>query len=333
MRISVVLMCAAVVAGCAKRTALAPVAAPPQPAVRAAMQRQTRKAVIAGEGNQQVKILRQRLALAPEANDLRVQLAERYDASGFPDVALELIRQARAREPRSRAFLLMEVGLLRKLELPGQAAESIAAFVASGGPSDGGLQAWLGITSDEAGNLAAGEQAHRAALVSSPDEDRLHNNLGYNLLLQRRYEEASVEFQAALRLNQRSETARGNLARVMAARSENQDPVGAVAHWTLAAEPAAAHSNLAAAYIDQGQYEKARDEIAVALRYRRDYWPALRNLELVAELDGRPAELPTQSHESYWHRFTASCKRVFVNTQEEVPGRSKSSRPNTRASR
>ena len=98
-------------------------------------------------------------------------------------------------------------------------------------------------------------------------------------------------------------------------------------------EPAAAHSNMAAAYIELGQYQKAREELAIALRYRREFWPALRNLELVAELDGRPAELQAQESQSYWRRFTATCKRIFVETQEEVPGRPKSSKPNTRASR
>jgi Flp pilus assembly protein TadD len=330
MRFSAVLLVAAILTGCAKHAALAPTAAPPQPAVRSAMERQTRNAVIAGEGDQQVKILRQRLALAPDANDVRVQLAERYEASGFPDVALEHIRMARAREPQRRDLLLMEVGLLRKLELPGEAAASISAFLEKQSAPDSGLQAWLGITSDEAGKLPAGERAHRAALALSPDEDSLHNNLGYNLMLQRRYDEAAAEFGAALRLNQRSDTARGNLARVLAVRAGNQDPTGAVAHWTMAMEPAAAHSNLAGVYIEQGQYQKAREELAVALRYRRDYWPALRNLELVAELDGHPAELPSQSSESRWSRFTAACKRVFVQTEEEVPGRPKS---NTRASR
>lgn len=333
MRFTVVLLFAGILAGCAKHTALAPVAKPPQPAVRDAMQRQTRNAVIAGEGDQQVKILRQRLAIAPDANDVRVQLAERYDASGFPDVALEHIRQARTREPLNRDLLLMEVGLLRKMELPAQAAESIGNYFARNGVPDSGLQAWLGITTDEAGDLPAGERAHRAAVALSPNEDSLHNNLGYNLMLQQRHEEAATEFGTALRLNQRSDTARSNLARVMADRTEGQDATGAVAHWSMTVEPAAAHSNLAAAYIEQGQYPKAREEIAIALRYRRDYLPALRNLELVAELDGRPAELPSQPSESYWRRFTASCKRIFVNTEEEVPGRPKSSRSNTRASR
>lgn len=333
MRFTAVLFFTAILMGCAKRSALAPVAAPPQPAVRAAMQRQTRNAVIAGEGDEQVKILRQRLAIAPEANEIRVQLAERYDASGFSDVALEHIRLARTRDPRRPALLLIEVGLLRKLELPGQAAGLISAFLAGQDAPNSELLAWLGITSDEAGDLPGGERAHRAALTLSPAEDSLHNNLGYNLMLQRRYVEAAVEFETALRLNQRSETARSNLARAMAARTENPDPTGAVAHWSLAVEPAAAHSNLAAALIDQGQYQKARDEISIALRYRRDYWPALRNLELVAELDGRPAELPANLRESPWRRFTASCKRLFVQTQEEDPGRPTSGRLNTRASR
>lgn len=333
MRFTVVLLLVVTLTGCARRSALAPVAAPPQPAVRAAIERQTRNAVIAGEGDLQVKILRQRLALAPEANDVRIQLAERYDASGFPDLALEHIRLARAHQPASRELLLMEVALLRKLDLANEAAHSIRAYLAAHGPADSGLQAWLGIASDEAGDVTAGERAHRAALALSPGEDALHNNLGYNLMRQGRHEEAAAEFGVALRLNPRSDTARGNLARATAGRGVNQDPSGAVAHWLMAVEPAAAHNNLAAAYIDQGEYQKAREELAVALSYRRGYLPALKNLELVGELDGGSAVLPARSRDSFWSRFTSACKRALVSTEEETPGRPNSSRPNTRASR
>ena len=77
--------------------------------------------MIAREGDEQVKILRQRLAMAPGASEVRVQLAERHDASGFPDVALEHIRSARTGEARDRGLLLMEVGLLRKFEIAGTA--------------------------------------------------------------------------------------------------------------------------------------------------------------------------------------------------------------------
>ncbi len=307
-------------AGCARHTATAP-AVTPSGGMRATLERQVRNAQLSGEGDGEIAILRQRLAIAPEANEVRMRLAEKYAAAGFPDVALEHVRAARGYDAGNRALLWKEVELLRKLALPGQAAETIDRFLASGARPDAELLSWHGIALDEAGRLQEGEREHRAALKENPADDALHNNLGYNLYEQRRYPEAAREFEEALRLNRDSELARTNLARLMAVRPDSPDTTGAVAHWTSALGAAAAHNNLAAAYLERGQYPQAREEIANALQYKADYWPALKNLELAAELDGRPASMTTGAQKTRWQRFTTSVKRVFWTT-EEAPTRS-----------
>ncbi|MBI5083665.1 MAG: tetratricopeptide repeat protein [Acidobacteria bacterium] len=328
------LLAAVAMGGCARRTAAIPAQSPPRTSMRATLDKQVRNAVVAGEGDQEVRILRQRLAIAPEANELRVQLADKYEAAGFPDLALEHIRNARLREPRERALLLSEVRLLRDQDLPGEAVSTLQQYLGLAGGADPELRSWLGIALDEAGKLEQGERAHREALAVSPESDALHNNLGYNLLQQRRYAEAATEFEAALRINRRSETARSNLARAMAERPAGQDPTAAVAHWTTAVDAAAAHSNLAAAYIEQAQYQKAREEIRTALRYKRAYGPALNNLKLVAELDGRPAEITSEERPARWHRFTALMKRAFTKRDAEAEARTRKAKdPRTVASR
>lgn len=308
--------------GCGRRAAYAPSAAPPG-AVRAAMERQVRNAVLAGEGDAEVAILRQRLAIAPDAIDVRMRLAAKYQDAGFPDVALEHVRLARGYNLSDRALLLKEVELLRRLDLPGQAADSLERFFASVPSSrgDSELLSWLGIALDEAGRLQDGEKAHRTALALKPGDDVLHNNLGYNLFTQQRHSEAAREFEHALQLDRRSATARANLARLLALRPDQPDSTGAVAHWTSALGAAAAHNNLAATYLERGQYQQARQEIATALRYKADYWPALKNLELASELDGRPAGIASRAQKTRWQRFTASLKRAFWIT-EEAPRRS-----------
>ncbi|MBI4888998.1 MAG: tetratricopeptide repeat protein [Acidobacteria bacterium] len=308
-------------AGCAKHTATAPTVEP-SGGMRATMQRQVRNAQLAGEGDGEIAILRQRLAIAPEAIDVRMQLVEKYEAAGFPDVALEHVRAARGYDQGSEKLLLKEVELLRKLALPGQAAETIDRYLASGRQADAMVLSWHAISLDEAGRLTEGEREHRAAIQRNPGDDALHNNLGYNLYEQQRYAEAAREFEEALKLNRNSELARANLARLMAERPDKPDATGAVAHWTSALGAAAAHNNLAAAYLEKGQYEKAREEIAKALAYKGDYWPALKNLELAAELDGHPAQVRTGAQPTRWQRFAASVKRVFWTT-EEAPTRSK----------
>jgi Flp pilus assembly protein TadD len=285
------------------------------------MERQVRNARLAGEGDAELAILRQRLAIAPQANDVRMRLAEKYESAGFPDVSLEHVRIARGYDPSAQPLLLKEVGLLRQLGLPGQAAEAISRYLASCSRPEPEILSWHGITLDEAGRTQEGEKAHRAALAMSPDDDVLRNNLGYNLFAQDRYTEAAREFEEALRLNRRSETARANLARLLAMRPDAPDATGAVAHWTTALGAAAAHNNLAASYLEQGRYDQAREEISAALRYRPDYWPALKNLELAAELDGRPAQVTTGATRTRWQRFTSAMKRVF-GTTEDAPRRS-----------
>ena len=56
----------------------------------------------------------------------------------------------------------------------------------------------MGILQDEAGELTKAEESYRGALVLNPKSDALHNNLGYNLLLQKRNTEAASEFRKAL---------------------------------------------------------------------------------------------------------------------------------------
>jgi tetratricopeptide (TPR) repeat protein len=84
--------------------------------------------------------------------------------------------------------------------------------------------------------------------------------------------------------------------------------------WQSVSDPATAHNNLAAILIEQGKYSDARRELDAALRYRQDYSPALRNLALVAELDGRAATMPGKKDPgvSTWKRLARGVRWVFV---------------------
>ena len=66
------------------------------------------------------------------------------------------------------------------------------------------LLSLLGILQDDTGQFPAAEQTYRAALAHAPDRADLHNNLGYNLLLQAKPVEAAAELQAALKIDPRS---------------------------------------------------------------------------------------------------------------------------------
>lgn len=279
-------------------------APPPQPA----FERQIRNALDAGDGDYDLRALRERLAARPGDLAARMELAEAYRRRGFPEVALEHYRLAAARFPDSAPVALELAKSLRSLGQRLEAARALDLFLAAhpdaGAP---GVFSWLGILRDEMGQWTEGEKAHRAALAAAPAVDSLHNNLGYNLLMQQRGEEAAAAFRAALELNPSSALARNNLALALAPRPEQ-----ALGEWKRLHGPAAAHSNLAAALIEQGRYTEARKELEAALRYDRFHPAAMYNLRLVSERDGRPAGVPATGAGPRWERVKSTVRGWFV---------------------
>jgi Flp pilus assembly protein TadD len=137
----------------------------------------------------------------------------------------------------------------------------------------------------------------------------LHNNLGYNLLLQGHAESAADEFRKAIVIDPHSAVAHNNLGTaLMFAKSGKSEQ--AFAEWRKSGDPAAAHNNLAAVFLEQGHYPEARQEIATALQFKPDYPPALKNLRLVAAADGGPATPPPAvARVNLWKRMTSGNSR------------------------
>jgi Flp pilus assembly protein TadD len=160
----------------------------------------------------------------------------------------------------------------------------------------------LGILRDDLGELAAAEQAHREAAKLRPDLDSLHNNLGYNLLLQGKSGEAAAEFRRALAIRPGSQIARNNLGAALASQ-----PKEAILQWQSVSDPATAHNNLAAVLIEQGRFEEARRELDAALGYKRDLPAAWHNMRLVSDMDGQPATVRARIAGARWKR----CARAF----------------------
>ena len=292
---------------------LRPAAAPVPPS---AMERQIRNALDAGDGDYRIRALRQRVASEPENATVRLELARAYREAGYPDVALEHCRLAAARFPDSAEVNLALARALRDVGLRKEAIEGLETFLKAHPQESPQHLSWLGILRDETGALGPAEAAHRAALELAPGLDYLHNNLGYNLLLQKKNSEAAAEFREALRLNPASQLARNNLGTALANQGARDQ---AVANWQSAADPAVAHNNMAAVLIEGGNYADARKELDVALGYNRAQPAALKNLELVSRLDGDPATLTARQPETRWSRFKIGFKRLFVGPLGDRP--------------
>jgi len=271
----------------ASRTTWPPAPKPAFPAASAA--RRVENAVDAGEGDPQGRAWRRRLAA--DANDLeaRMALARYYSSRNLPDLALEHYRFAAAQFPDSAVVTAALAKALREMGEAAQARNVIRQGLARHPEGNWELLSLEGILADEAGDLPAAETAFRKALVLNAARGGLHNNLGYNLLLQGKADDAAAEFRRAIEIDPRSAIAHNNLAAALAADSQTAE---ALAEWQRAADPAAGHNNLAAVWIEQGRYPEARAELEAALRLRPNFPAAFANLRMVAEKDGLPVVVP-----------------------------------------
>ena len=289
------------------------VVTPSRTAVATVMARQTRNAIDAGEGDLQLRALRQRLAA--NANDLeaRMLLARQYARRGAPDLALEHYRFAAGQFPDAPAVALALAKALREMDQPAEALKSAGEFLAKHPGGSWELLSFQGILEDERGRFGAAETSYRAALAVEERRSSLHNNLGYNLLLQGKPEEAASEFRRAIALDPRSAIAHNNLGTALASLARPASGE-ALAEWQRSGDPAAAHNNLAAVLMEQGRYADAHGELDLALGFRRDFPAAIANLKLLAQMDGRAPTLPPQPV-NFWKRVAS-----FVVGEEPPKG-------------
>jgi Flp pilus assembly protein TadD len=286
------------------------------------MEIQIRNAVEAGDGDYEVAALRRALAAEPANLEYRRRLAARYKASGYPELAIDHLRIALNYRPDDAALCLELSRALREMKLPAEALKETEKFTASHPNAPAGLWSWQAILLDEAGRLAEGEKAHRKAVEAAPSEAYPHNNLGQNLLSQGRRAEAQTEFRRALEIEPRNETARNNLGIAEASEARAGEQSGSLSHWQSVSDPASAHNNLAAILIERREYEKARLEISIALSYDAQHEAALKNLELVSRLDGKPAEIEriiVPGPPGFWGRLNNWLKSAFSAAPAPAP--------------
>lgn len=291
-----------------------------QSAVAQAMARHIQNAVDAGDGDVIGRQLRHALEKDPSRLDVRLELAAHYKQAGSPELAIEHYRLAAARFPESQTVAVL---LAETLADDGQTNEALGLLerFAEGHPGrTGEVPGWIALLRDKCGDYKGGESAHRLAVTLSPGDAVLHNNLGYNLLTQGRIEEATREFTRALEIRPRYEAARNNLGIALAS---DQKQAAAVVHLQSVSDPATAHNNLAAILIEQGKYKEARKELETALQHRKDFAPALRNLFLVAEMDGGAVVIPKNvpKERTAWQKFGHRVCAVLLGCPDSTPKR------------
>lgn len=320
MAIASLLSCALACSSCARQaqTAARHIS---EPAVSVVMQRQIQNAMDAGDGDLELRHLRQRLAENPNDLDARILLARRYAQRGLSELALEHYRFAADRFPDSIVVALELAKTFRTLGESKRALESVELWLSRHPEGSWQLLSFEGILEDELGRLPDAEKSHRAALTLEEGHSALHNNLGYNLMLQGRAAEAVREFRRALEIDPSSQIAHNNLgAALVSQKGSDAD----LTEWRRSADPAVAHNNLAATFIEQGRYTEARAELEAALKLRRNFPAALANLRLVAANDGKPISIepaaPSKKGKGWLSRSRSKPAVNAGSSQENVSG-------------
>jgi len=272
--------------------------------------RQVVNAVDAGDGDWNVRQWQRHLIHHPEDVEARRQLAGYLERIGQGELAAEHRRLAAEQRPGDEELWIEWATTLRALGWRREA--EVVLTRASTRSASAALFSLLGIVRDQLGEHAAAEAAHRQALANSAAPDSaLLNNLGFNLLLQRRTKEAIRLFREALALRPRSPEARGNLARALAMEGTPEALAEALIHWKSVASVATAHSNLAAALLEQGRHAEARRELETALAADPAHRAALENLALVAQVDGGAAGSPRAVRSSPWKWLQMAMRPWF----------------------
>ena len=283
--------------------------APPRTKTHAVMARQVENAVDLGDADVEARRWRKRLSANASDLDARLALARLYINRGQPQLAVEHYRLAAELNPDLPGVTLLLAKSLRDLDEPAEALNVIAGFVSKLPKESWELLSLAGILEDEQGLFKQAETAYRAALAIDSSQSSLHNNLGYNLLLQGNADAAGAEFRAAIAIDPHSVIAHNNLGTaLMWAKSGRSEQ--AFAEWRKTGDPAAAHNNLAAIFLEQGHYPEARQELASALELRPDYPAALKNLKQVAAADGGPSTSAPAAKVNLWKRMTSSLTKM-----------------------
>ena len=283
------------------------------PAPKTVWERQIQNAKDAGDGDYQLRALRERVEGDPSSVAARLELAAAYRQRGYPEIALEMFRLAAARFPESSEAQLALIRTLHDVNRRSEAMQVVEAYLAAHADAPAEYHSWLGLLHDESGEWAQGEPQDREAVALAPHSAALHNNLGYNLLMQKKNEPAAAEFREALRLDPGSQVARNNLGLALA----EGHAAEAVANWKAVSDEATAHNNLAAVWIEKKDYAQARKELGIALSYNKSNSAALHNLDLVSRLDGKPAAIEAKPAESRWERLKTGFLHLWVGPLED----------------
>jgi Flp pilus assembly protein TadD len=148
-------------------------------------------------------------------------------------------------------------------------------------PKECDIVSELALTYDFMAQREKAEALYRQAIALDRRRASNHNNLGYNLLLQGRYGEATQAFQQTLALESDNKRTQNNLATayILAGQVDKAMP-----YMEKTVGKAAAHNNLGYIYMSYGELDKAELEFREAMALNPSYYKlANQNLDLLKQ--------------------------------------------------
>ncbi len=137
----------------------------------------------------------------------------------------------------------------------------------------------LAITYDVMGQMNLAEPLYQKVRLLKENQAASYNNIGYNYLLQEKYQEAIKTLNHALNLQPANERTRNNLAAAYALSGKEQKALH-ILETTVG--KAAAYNNLGYIYITQGEWAKAEKALKRALELNPQFYvQAKENLSLL----------------------------------------------------
>ena len=231
----------------------------------AALEREAKQALQAGDPHRAEALLRQALVLNSGAPDIVSNLGVVLGAQNRFEEALECHRRALARAPRNPNF---HSALGSTLLQAGQPQQALAAFDRVLGIDPKNLEALFrkGNALRTLGRKEAAAEAYRAVLAEAPDSLAVLINLGGLLSESDQLEEAAKCLRRALALKPDSIPAQTNLGMVLRQQGRLKE-AAALLQKAAAAHPgnASIHLQLGQTFIVGKQWDPARRAIETAL--------------------------------------------------------------------
>ncbi len=201
------------------------------------------------------------LKKSPDSMDALTGLAETFELGQDPKKAIALYGAALEKDP---AHVPALIGMGRTLRSQGANDQSLDYLVRAMKADDQTplVLAELALTYEALGMEPLAEPLHREVVAMRPHLAAAHNNLGFNYLLQRRFEDAIAAFSRALNIEPENVCFKNNLG---AAYALSGDEGKALQVFQTAMDKAAAYNNLGYLYMTDGQYDKAEKAFKRAL--------------------------------------------------------------------